>query len=553
MGFSFPEWKRAQVPLSYPNSVLTSRVNSESSAEQTVGDSYCRLGLLKASSTFPVNESFHIISSLLSKHMLEEESQLNPLIFAYGLRSVTHLATSEPSLNIALLSTLASIHGLNSELIWLMSFGRDPAALGHAIESAWLEQMWESNWVGENLEALDIFPRIIDQSLTTILPEEPRHHTCEWSVNGTPFRSSLIERPPLNTLVSLKALNSQYRIEIIWNSPLAVPHHVALIDSPTAGIKDPLKVEYGTDCLLVLDISEPIVRASMLTYIYTIGGTQVAEFFDPRSGITLTFEIVNGGNGLNLVAVSKQAEFPEVLSLRKRSFEWLLQSPLAILAVSPSAVDWIVSQRRGDVDLALENLNSPNISLYRRGLYFFGCLLVSGSTYALEICKALGVFEVLNGIMSKLGSEDLKMVLETLNVARFIEISYESSPFEIPLVDTLLEGAEPILDVPTVWTPPIGETSSYSDAFNESHLSILREIDSLASSVHFKQKSASLHSTKENSPRLFLSVPLWLAAMDRLEKGRFNLQSRRVIHSLFIHTFHVRASLATLDNLVSQR
>jgi hypothetical protein len=75
----------------------------------------------------------------------------------------------------------------------------------------------------------------------------------------------------------------------------------------------------------------------------------------------------------------------------------------------------------------------------------------------------------------------------------------------------------------------------------------------LASSVHFKQKSSSLSARKQKSPEIFLSIPLWLAAMERLQAGRFNLQSRRAIHSLFMQTFHSPESMQTLDRLVSQK
>jgi hypothetical protein len=101
--------------------------------------------------------------------------------------------------------------------------------------------------------------------------------------------------------------------------------------------------------------------------------------------------------------------------------------------------------------------------------------------------------------------------------------------------------------------PKVNLSAAVDKAFTELHLTVLREIDSLASSVHFKQKSASLSARKQKSPEIFMSIPLWLAAMERLQGGRFNLQSRRAIHTLFMQTFHCPESMQTLDRLVGQK
>lgn len=87
-------------------------------------------------------------------------------------------------------------------------------------------------------------------------------------------------------------------------------------------------------------------------------------------------------------------------------------------------------------------------------------------------------------------------------------------------------------------------------AFTDDHVSVLTAIDSLASSIHMRQKSSSLNDKKHSHPELFLSVPLWMAVMDHVRIGRFSLQARRVIHGLFIHTFFESESLAVLDQLI---
>lgn len=87
-------------------------------------------------------------------------------------------------------------------------------------------------------------------------------------------------------------------------------------------------------------------------------------------------------------------------------------------------------------------------------------------------------------------------------------------------------------------------------AFTDDHVSVLAAIDSLASTIHMRQKSSSLNDKNHSHPELFLSVPLWMAVMDRVSVGTFSLQARRVIHGLFIHTFFENESLALLDKLI---
>ena len=101
------------------------------------------------------------------------------------------------------------------------------------------------------------------------------------------------------------------------------------------------------------------------------------------------------------------------------------------------------------------------------------------------------------------------------------------------------------MEVPEVPKPP--QQVIDSDELS----SVVQKIDSLASSVHFKQKSASLLAKKQKNPSVFHSVALWVTVMQRLSIGRFSLQARRVVHSLFIHTFSDEESLETLDSLIS--
>jgi hypothetical protein len=102
-----------------------------------------------------------------------------------------------------------------------------------------------------------------------------------------------------------------------------------------------------------------------------------------------------------------------------------------------------------------------------------------------------------------------------------------------------------IPDVPRL--PAVNASNQPAEAFTDEHLAVVHAIDALASSVHFKQKSAALTEKKSKTPLLFQSVPLWAAVMERVCVGRFTLQARRLIHSLFIHTICDDVALAILD------
>ena len=98
-------------------------------------------------------------------------------------------------------------------------------------------------------------------------------------------------------------------------------------------------------------------------------------------------------------------------------------------------------------------------------------------------------------------------------------------------------------EVPEVPQPPHEVIDS------EDLADVVKEVDALASSVHFKQKSTSLTNKKQRTPQIFQSVHLWFAIMQRMEIGRFSLQARRTIHALFIHVLCDEQSLEVLDSL----
>lgn len=496
---------------------------------------------------------FEGFSRLIADHLLIDDKQLHPFLYASTLVSITRLSycAQDHWLTADRVSKLASLHSLDSELLWLASFRKDAVSLLQAIESGWTDRMWGESWVGTDLEAIDLFCAVIEGSYSEIRSHQESAGVM-WSVNGTQFGSVSLVRPSLASLISLGAHGSQSRLELVWNCPLSFPHDVALIDSPTAGLKGILRIDYGSTCSATLDVSMEQIQDALTRNTYILGGTQIAEYFHSCSGITVTFELVNGGNGYNLIALSKQKSKQKAF-LRKESWVWLRQSPLATLGASGKALDWIRFSKFEDLNRAMKFLNSSNVSEAKRGLYLFGMLLISGSGAAIQLCSDFGFIDLLNDILSLKKTVPRPLLIACYDIAEFVSFSFDSSPVIVPNIG-VLDGSFWTVEkqlIPEVSSPLFNESTNAAEAFTDRHLNIFREINALASSVHFKQNTASLNATKQKNPEIFQSVPLWLAVMDRLRVGRFNLQSRRIIHSLFMHTFHSDASFMTLDRLVS--
>jgi hypothetical protein len=178
-------------------------------------------------------------------------------------------------------------------------------------------------------------------------------------------------------------------------------------------------------------------------------------------------------------------------------------------------------------------------------LWLVGGLLLSKSEAAWSLASDLGVIEVIHAIVSSRPVAFSNMHLFTaVRMANMAGLT-------LPSLE-LLSGKSIPSTVPTLpKLPPKNDSSNQYEAFTEAHLELLADLDSLASSVHFKQKSAALAAKKQKNGALFQSVPLWYAVMDRMTIGRYSLQVRRLIHSLFVHTICDEKSMEVYDSLLS--
>ena len=99
--------------------------------------------------------------------------------------------------------------------------------------------------------------------------------------------------------------------------------------------------------------------------------------------------------------------------------------------------------------------------------------------------------------------------------------------------------------------PTIPKLPTSSVHLDFAHKQILTEILELISSVQFKTRSNRLTAKRQQTPSLFQSAHLWVAVYDYVLIGSFNLQARRVVHGLMVHSLCHLEDLDIIDSITS--
>ena len=301
-------------------------------------------------------------------------------------------------------------------------------------------------------------------------------------------------------------MDSQHMLQILWTSPLSSWHECVLLDDPLVLSESTILIELIRDSAVTavcVDPNDPVVRNALLDNIFIVDRCEIGEYQDPHSGVILTVSNPSQGEGRALIAVS----IPVCESFRDDSHDG------------------------------------------KQSAWFLGCL-AAASQHGYNLCREIGCIEILSAIVtgSLCVSTDLTVVC--YHIADLIRRNVNQDAIDAPVLAVLASRRLPAEGVPGISPVLVApESSNPTVAFTSSHEHILKEIDSLASSVHFKQKAASLATKRQKHPDWFLSVPLWQSVTERIRVGRFSLQARRVIHSLFIHTFYESEALEVLDRL----
>ena len=523
------EWK-------YPPWVLE-RVEAGTSgslSKMTSKRSSISVPVVSALLDFPVGRShqllseihgadFEFISGKLTEFFLTEDSGIHPFVFAGILRNLQTLQYEEE------LTQLASLHGLDSELLWLLAFRDDPQALLRAVESGWIEERWTNAW------ACDLGPGSLANTFTALscdlgnpINDAGRVDKYVWTINGREIKPVDISRPSADMLRT----TTQAARELAFCSNASCPHKTVLLDTPVTTEK--ILVRLSDEFVVTVDLSDQRTNEFLRNNSISLGGHDVAELV--IDGVVLSFEVI-GESSFGLIAVST----PHFGDMKQISaHDWVRLHFAGCIANTHEGCEWLRSKKEAFIRRVMGVVTEDEIEAVSAA-WLLGS--IASTEYGYLLMEERGFIDVLNSIVS--GSKSVSMELTAVIFA--ISDCVNQPAVAKPQLSVLLAKRVAIYipEVPAV--PMMNLAASAAEAFTDQHLSILTDIDSLASSVHFKQKSAALTEKKSKHPSLFQSVVLWSSVMDRIRLGRFNLHARRLVHSLFIHTLCDDFALGVLD------
>ena len=483
---------------------------------------------------FPVVQSHQLLSEIdgadfqflhekLSEFFLAEDSGIHPFVFALILRNLQMSQDEEE------LTQLASLHGLDSELLWLLSFRNDPQALLRALESGWIDERWTNAW------ACDLGPGSLantfasfSDDLRTPITDTGRVDKYMWTINGREFKPVHISRPSAEKLRG----TSQAARELAFCSNASVSHTTVLLETPVTTEK--ILVRLSDEFVVTVDLSDRRTKELLANNSIGLGGHDVAELV--IDGVVLSFEVI-GEDTFGLIAVST----PRSGDLKQMSaHDWVRLHFAGCIANTREGCDWLRSKKEAFLRRAIGVVSADENEAVSAA-WLLGSIASTENGYLLT--EELGFIHVVNSIVSGAISVSMELTAVLFAISDCVNQPAVAKPQLSVIVAKRV--AMYIPDVPAV--PMMNLASSAAEAYTDQHMSILTEIDSLASSVHFKQKSAALTEKKSKNPSLFQSVVLWSSVMDRIRLGRFNLHARRLVHSLFIHTLCDDFALGVLD------
>lgn len=439
------------------------------------------------------------------------------------------------------LARIAHLPGLDSTVLWLLAFMHEPEQVSIAIASGWLKSEWTNVWSGILMETLASVSMECDIDLNR--RGLPVGQAPVWVVNGISYRACTARRPISDQNNIQKTIRDVYMI-----SDLSLPHWMVIMDVPLVAEDGKFTIISSNGKTTNLDITDPIIVTQIMNKCFKLYGTDVSEISIGQ--FTFILEATERAE-YQLLAIAGRVDINNCVHAERLPWETIC--PTAVLSTTQEGCDWLRANKFKELESSVANIRSNNIGVTTQSMWLVGGLIMSGSEHAKTLADELGVHQVIKQIL--LGEISCQQPAVVFTAARIAEIAnqrlgYDLFPTPSLVALTFNRPAVYIPDIPEL--PPLKRSSVAAETFTESHIEILNEIDTLASSVHFKQKSASLMARKQKQGSLFLSIPLWCAVMERMQLGRFSLQARRVVHSLFIHTLCEEASIEILDTIRSQ-
>jgi hypothetical protein len=546
IAWKYPDWIKDRIEISTSGSTSRRGLSRRSSLAVPLTPTTAYLGGGPSQCNSVVDQFYRILegpeSNLAKSSMLVqilmgktvENPVLNESLTAELYKLVVSMQHIEGSL-------LYKQNNLPCELYWLLSLRHAELKVGEAIETGWLNEQWNDRWIGLTSDSrslgsfvaeLSLTSTILNSSSSTIQPE-----TGIWGVNGVEMMPVKIWRPSYPVMIKSGAFTDKLRRELVYLSRASQQHLCVFFDSPLQSIDGSYVLITGEHIKTIVMTKDPVFLEQLERNLYTANGKTVTEA--SIGDITVVFEI--DSSGLGLIAVLRPVTSATTASVS--NCPWERSNLVSCLSSTAEGTNWMRSCKMDDLKRAFGSAREQP-----EALWVVSSLLMNGEGPGSELGKELGVPKLLNGILS--GEIDVTCS-QLFTACRISELINDASLVDIPRLEVLCKRRLPceIPDLPPL--PAINESANSDEAFTESHIEILNEISSLASSVHFKQKSASLNTKKQTRPALFQSVPLWYASLRRMEIGKFSLQTRRVFHSLFLHTVCDDRSLELFDSLIS--
>lgn len=526
--WKYPEWIKDRIEASTSGSTSRRGLSRRSSEAVSLAPTVHVLSGDATTSNQRLEEMMRLLESKesdsLKWKMLVETLQdsKNPILTEFAVTEISRLAiqadTNRSSYDVAAIAKLPSIQ---SDLLWLLAIKNDEARTAQAIQSGWLDDRWDHHW------SRDIFQ--LPMACNVLVPSGGIPHSGTWNINGLELRATIIRRPD----PGIKDCQNLTR-ELQLVSTVNTKYWAALLDEPLIVNSGIFKVSFDARDKAEIDVTDPTIVGILEKNHYASHGTKLTEI--TVDSISLIFEVPDSGFGL--IAVLKPAQSAPALPSMS---EWERSAHfLACIASTSEGVSWLRSRKLDELKNSACMANSDTDALW-----FVSGLLFPTTEASSVLASEIRISDLIQRILTV-----RPLICSHQHFFAAVRIA-SLAGLPLPPLGHLTGSRTPFTAPKLPKLPDMNFSTVHSEAFTDAHIDILSDLDSLASSVHFKQRSAALASKKQKHGGLFLSVPLWFAVMSRMNIGRYSLQVRRVIHSLFLHILCDERSIEVYDSLLS--
>jgi hypothetical protein len=514
IAWKYPDWMRERIETSASGStsrISRSRRTSLSTPAPVINISsgsstFDQVQTVLESSTRDVLSQLDYLCDMIESVFLQARSVV---LLESLICNLSRLMIEHSNIPGDRLSRVAHLHGLGSEVLWLLCLRGNPEETKASLDSGWIASKWATDWQETYMMSLTEFSMECDMGRA----KEATHIT----INEVQYSASLI----YGTGNSAQSF-----------SPIAIPYSGVLMDAPVGATAGVFTISFDSDTPLHVDINDPVISRRLETGIRDLFGSRVSDLW--LGSTCVTFEVTSDGS-YGLLSVRRQVQTSTTLG-------WESLNPITVLASTHEGCEWMYCHKLDVFQSAMESVKSMDSAIANRAAWTLGSLLITQSDHALGVFGELDLWNYFDSIQAGTVRVHVSVLFTVQRIFQLANRALKGFP------STLFKSAYPAIPA-HVHLSEFCDSANIPEAFTEAHAEVVKEIDALASSVHLKQKSAALSAQKQKNGALFLSVPLWVTVMNRMQQGRYPLAARRVVHSLFLHTLCDETSVSVLDRL----